>query len=216
MAVAVSHGRMGPKARIAAGGGGLVDNNPVAHKAKVAVRQHVLDTIGEVRVFDAFAGSGEMYSAVWRKASSYTGCDQKLQRDERLMFCCDNRRVLRAIDLAPFNLFDLDAYGFPWEQAVIIAARRRVAPGELVGMVFTEAAGLSFRSNNIPFVVAQLAGIKSQHGAAVGVHKQRHGIFDRTVQGLARRMNCTIEKRWQAVGKTGMETVYCGVVLKGR
>jgi hypothetical protein len=28
-------------------------------------------------VFDAFAGSGEMYSAVWKDAKLCTGCDQK-------------------------------------------------------------------------------------------------------------------------------------------
>jgi hypothetical protein len=29
------------------------------------------------------------------------------------MFCANNRRVIRAIDLAPFSIFDLDSYGSP-------------------------------------------------------------------------------------------------------
>ena len=64
-----------------------------------------------------------MYSAVWKDTALYTGCDQKLQHDGRLMFCADNRRVLRAIDLAPFSIFDLNSYGSPWVQAIIIADR---------------------------------------------------------------------------------------------
>lgn len=90
-----------------------VDNNDQAHAAKVKLRELVIEHIADPHVFDAFGGSGAMYSAVWHKAKHYTGCDQKPQGDDRLMFCCDNRRVLRAIDLKPFNIFDLDAYGFP-------------------------------------------------------------------------------------------------------
>lgn len=122
--------------------GKKTDNNPQAFRAKVAIRRNVLAAIGaDAAVFDAFAGGGEMYSAVWKDAKFYTGCDQKPQRDGRLMFCADNRRVMRAIDLAPFNCFDFDSYGSPWVQAIILADRRRVTAGELVGLVLTEGAG---------------------------------------------------------------------------
>jgi hypothetical protein len=47
------------------------------------------------------------------------------------MFCADNTRVLRAIDLSRFSIFDFDAYGSPWVQAVILADRRRVARGAI-------------------------------------------------------------------------------------
>lgn len=108
------------------------DNNPHAIKAKAELRQRVLDAVGKpAGVFDAFAGSGQMFSAVWHQAEHYVGCDLKWIRDGRLMFAGDNRRVLRAVDLAPFRVVDLDSYGSPWEQAIIVADRRRVAPGEL-------------------------------------------------------------------------------------
>jgi len=70
------------------------------------------------KVFDAFAGEGQMYSSVWNGADRYVGCDLKYRPDGRLMFAADNRRVLRAIDLAEFNIFDLDAYG----SSVMLAA----------------------------------------------------------------------------------------------
>src|SRR5665213_2025334 len=91
------------------------DNNPQARRAKIAIRQNVLTAIGrKAGVFDAFAGSGDMYSAVWKSAGYYVGCDLKPQSDSRLMFCADNTRVLRAIDLSKFSIFDLDSYGSPW------------------------------------------------------------------------------------------------------
>lgn len=165
------------------------------------------------RVFDAFAGSGAMYSAVWRKAEAYTGCDQKLQSDERLMFCCDNRRVMRAIDLAPFNIFDLDAYGFPWEQALIIAARRPIASGELVGFCFTEGGGILYRSNGVPHAVTMLAGVRH---VTAGLGRARSQLFEMTLAGFMRRLGCEPVKRWQAIGKTGQQMIYCGIVLRAK
>lgn len=190
------------------------DNNPQAFRAKVAIRRNVLEAVGRGRgVFDAFAGSGEMYSAVWKDAAAYTGCDQKPQRDGRLMFCADNRRVMRAVELAPFSIFDLDSYGSPWVQAIIIADRRRVAPGELLGLVLTEGAGFAYKSNIVPEAIALLTGLRT---GIVGLSKKQDAVIDKAIAGLARRMSCTVVKRWQAEGRTGAAMRYIGLVLKGK
>jgi hypothetical protein len=190
------------------------DNNPQAFRAKVAIRRSVLDAVGRDKaVFDAFAGFGQMYSAVWKDATGYTGCDMKPQRDSRLMFCADNRRVMRAIDLASFSIFDLDSYGSPWVQAIIIADRRRVAPGELLGLALTEGAGFAYKSNIVPEAIAVLTGLRT---GIVGLSKKQDAVIDKAIAGLARRMSCTVEKRWQAEGRTGASMRYIGLVLKGK
>lgn len=190
------------------------DNNPQAFRAKVAIRQNVLKAVGQsAAVFDAFAGSGEMYSAVWKDARHYTGCDQKPQRDGRLMFCADNRRVMRAIDLAAYSIFDLDSYGSPWVQAIILADRRRVGAGELLGLVLTEGAGFAYKSNIVPEAIAILTGLRT---GIVGLSKKQDAVIDKAIVGLARRMNCTIDRRWQAEGRTGAVMRYIGLVLKGK
>jgi hypothetical protein len=190
------------------------DNNPQAFRAKVAIRQNVLAAIGaDAVVFDAFAGAGEMYSAVWKDAKHYTGCDQKPQRDARLMFCADNRRVMRAIDLAPFNVFDFDSYGSPWVQAIILANRRRVAAGELVGLVLTEGAGFAYKSNIVPEAIAILTGLRT---GIVGLSKKQDAVIDKAIAGLARRMGCEIVKRWLAEGRTGASMRYIGLVMRGK
>lgn len=195
-------------------GPGKTDNNPQAFRAKVAIRHNVLAAIGaDASVFDAFAGAGEMYSAVWKDAAHYTGCDQKPQRDGRLMFCADNRRVMRAIDLAPFSVFDLDSYGSPWVQAIILADRRRVAAGELVGLVLTEGAGFAYKSNIVPEAIALLTGLRT---GIVGLSKKQDAVIDKAIAGLARRMNCEVVKRWQAEGRTGASMRYIGLVMRGQ
>jgi hypothetical protein len=194
-------------------GPGKTDNNPQAYRAKIAIRRKVLEAVADASVFDAFAGSGEMYSAVWKDAKSYTGCDLKPQRDGRLMFAADNRRVMRAVDLAAFNVIDLDSYGSPWEQAIIIADRRRVAAGELLGLILTEGAGFAYKSNIVPQAIAILTGLRT---GIVGLSKKQDAVIDKAIAGLARRMNCSIEKRWQAEGRTGAAMRYIGLVLKGK
>jgi len=190
------------------------DNSPTAFAAKVSIRQRVLDAVGadKANVFDAFAGGGEMHAAVWKSAASYIGCDQKWQRDGRTMFCADNRRVMRSIKLDRFNVFDLDAYGVPWEQAIIIADRRPVKPGEVVGMVLTEGGGLSLRNNIVPMSVRVLGRLKP---GIVGLSKKQDAVINRVIEGLAKRMRCEVVKRWQAEGKTGASMRYIGLVLKG-
>jgi hypothetical protein len=187
-----------------------VDNAKKAVSAKVAIRRNVMAEIGEARVFDAFAGRGEYYKAVWREAANYTGCDVRYFPDERRAYVADNKRVLRAIELSEFNIFDLDAYGSPWEQATIIAARRKLAPGERVGMIFTEGMGLKYRMNGVPLAVTHLIGLKS---GMAGLVWQRDQILAAVVSEIAKRMGGEVVKRWQAKGKTGQEVVYMGVVI---
>jgi hypothetical protein len=189
-----------------------VDNNPAAEAAKVTIREHVLGAVQPAAVFDAFAGSGVMHRNVWHKAAQYCGCDQRHFRDGRLAFVADNRRVLRAIDLRPFNVFDFDAYGSPWEQAIIVADRRPVKPGELVGFTFTDGAGAAFIGNVVPAAVSQLAGLKP---GVVGLLRRRDEVMARTIAGLARRMRCRVARQWQASGRTGAAVRYIAVVLEG-
>lgn len=195
-----------------------VDNNPQAFAAKVDIRRRVLAAIGadQARIFDAFAGTGQMHSAVWKDAASYTGCDLKyvpMRGDQRLMFAADNRRVLRSLDLSAFNLFDLDAYGSPWEQALIVATRRRVSAGERIGFAITEGGGIPYKANIVPAPVAVLARIRP---GIVGLNRKMETVVDRCLAGLASRMRCTIERRWQAKGRTGAEMIYVGVVMRGQ
>ena len=76
-----------------------IKNHRGGKSAKVEIRQNVLDAIGRTaHVFDAYAGSGEMFREVWKHAAGYVGCDTEWCRDGRTLFVCDNRRVMRSIE----------------------------------------------------------------------------------------------------------------------
>lgn len=196
--------------------GTKTDNTPAAHKAKVEIRELVLEAIGceQARVFDAFAGEGMLWRAVWHRAADYIGAELRFLRDDpRPLYCCKNERVLRCIDLQPWNVYDLDAYGAPWEQATIIAARRKVSPGERIGMVLTDGTTLSMLMGTLPTPMAFLAGFKTKR--LPGVIKSRDELLTRCILGMCKRMNCSIVSRWQANSTLGARMNYIGLVLEG-
>lgn len=192
---------------------GKVYNHAAAMPAKVEIRRKVLDAVGaKSRVFDAFAGKGEMFKAVWQFAGGYVGCDKDWHPDERTCFVSDNRRVLRAIDLTGFQVFDLDAFGSPWEQAIIIAARRQVKPDEKLGLILTDGSGLTLKQGTLPNAIVELTGFKPR---MAGLARHQDELIGRALKTLCQRMRCRIEKRWEAVGKTGAGVRYIGLVLVG-
>lgn len=190
------------------------NNHPAAAKAKAELRRLVLEALGEDQadVFDAFAGNGAMYERVWHRARSYTGCDLVWYRDARLAYVADNRRVMRAIDLARFNVFDLDAYGSPWEQVCILVDRRPVAQGERLGLLLTEGTGFNLKLGGMPLALRRLAGLRD---GVAGASRQQDAVIDMAIAGMCRRMGARLVKRWQAQGKTGAAMRYIGLVLEG-
>lgn len=191
-----------------------VNNHPQTEGTKIKLRRLVLDVIGasRARVFDAFAGDGVMFRGVWREAAAYVGCDLNWYRDDRPAFVADNRRLMRAIDLTRYNIFDLDAWGSPWEQALILAARRPVAKGERLGLVITEGSTFTLKMGMFPNALRSLAGLT---GAPVGGGKSHDELTSRAIAGLCRRMSIEPVRRWQAQGKTGALVQYVAMVVEG-
>jgi hypothetical protein len=187
-----------------------------AKSAKIDLRRKVAAAIGgPVHVFDAFAGAGSLYRETWKHlAASYVGCDKKYYADERRVFVADNRRVLRAIDLAPFTLFDLDAYGDPWEQAIIIAARRPIKNGERVGFVVTEA-GLHLKNGVVPHAIRELTGLRHRGTPGAALFQRRAEMHSKIWRELARRMGARVERMWKADARGNVAMVYMGAVLIG-
>lgn len=147
-------------------------NSPGMVEFKAQLRRDVMADLREqgaeeVRVFDAFCGPvGEMFAHAWHEADAYVGCDEDyVFPDLRHRYVGDNRRVMRAIDLSAFNVFDLDAYGSPWEQMVILAARRSWSKGELGAVVLTDSTHAKMNLGGIPKALAFLCGLESTSGA---------------------------------------------------
>lgn len=183
-----------------------------AETTKVELRRKVLDALGApAHVLDTCAGAGAMFDAVWRDAASYTAIDLDWWRDRRRAFVGDARRIMRNIDLQPYNLFDVDPYGSPWEILYVLVRRRTTQPGERLGFVITEGSGLALKVNSHPEALMWFAGLaRTLKG---GGHHQDE-ILNRAIDELVRRLGCTLEKRWQATQKKGSAMRYVGLVMR--
>jgi len=191
-----------------------VNNHAGSRKTKIDLRKIVLGAINDACVLDAFAGSGRMFHDVWAQAKSYTACDTEWYKDGRLAYVCDNRRLLRSIDLQRFNVFDFDAYGSPWEQVLILTARRKVASGERIGIVLTDGSSMNLRLNGMPTALKQISGFSSVVAGAgsTALHAE---IIDRAITRMAKLMNCQIISRHEATGKTAARVKYIALVMQG-
>ncbi len=117
-----------------------VDNMLGCERQKREIRAWVLDQVQPARVFDMFAGEGTLYRKIWHRAADYLGCDERWFADPpgRRMLG-DSYEILRSVDLAPWNVFDIDCYGEPWRALLILAERKRWAPGERGAIVCTNS-----------------------------------------------------------------------------
>lgn len=190
------------------------NNHAAALPAKVDIRERVLEAIGRDRavVLDAYAGEGQLYRRVWSRAADYVGIDTKWYPDERLMYAHDCRRVMRAMDLGRFTVFDFDPWGSPWEPVAILCGRRAAAPGETLGICLTEGSSLKVKMGKLPTGLAQMSGWP--RGNLV-VWTMMGDIVNRALTEMARRLNCRIVTRWQAHGTTASRMMYMGLVLEG-
>lgn len=192
------------------------DNSREALKAKTEIRRAVLDVIGAdaAHVFDAFAGTGVMFREVWHQAASCVGCDETEFdiTDQRVAYVGDNRRIMRCLDLGAFNLFDFDAYGSPWEQVYLMSVRRKIAPGERIGMILTEGQGMKMNMGGMSTALSKVGGVR-QYLPGMGAGQQH--IVDRAVMRTADVMGATIERHWQAISKHSSTVRYIGLVLRG-
>jgi hypothetical protein len=181
-------------------------------QTKVAIRRHVLAAVTPARavVFDAFAGAGEMWRGVWHEAAGYVGCDEHWHNDDRTCFVADNHRVMRAIDLAPFTCFDFDAFGSPWDQLTILAARRPLRPGERIGITLTEGTWLKTRAKDPVRGLREALPAKLVTPIPYSVHDE---LINRALRRLVRRMGGRVVKVWMAIGVTGAKVRYIGVVV---
>lgn len=199
-----------------------VDNTKKSHGAKVELRLRVLEHVTPAHVFDAFCGLGEMYRGAWKNAASYVGCDERPwdPKDERRRFVADNRRVLRAIDLHAFNVFDLDAYGGPWEQLHIIAARRTWKTGERGAVILTDGSTRKTRLGQGSHAMNSLVGAKTLRAFGVSL-KSSASMADAALRAWYARAGVVPKKSWMAQslggdngGSPGMR--YTAVVFEGK
>lgn len=190
--------------------------NRLRFQPRSVSRRNVVNEIKPARVFEAFCGPETMRRQAWHDVRTWVGCDLaewNYQRDTP-RFVADNLRVMRAIDLHAFNVFDLDAYGSPWAQMLILSARRKWGAGERGAVVLTDGSSLKTRMGGVPHAMAQMCGLSQATGLAATA-SSGGALFDLCLSSWLRASGVKAERRWDALGKGLSAMRYCAVVFSG-
>lgn len=194
----------------------MTDNRPSCLGAKLKLRERVLAAVEPAHVLDGFCGLSDAPSArVWATAKSYHGCDQRFEwPDPRRRWVADVHRLLRAIDLSSFNVFDFDAYGSPWTAMSILAARRCWTPGERGAVVITDGSSLKTRMGQMPVGMRHLLGVRNCAPLDSAVERHRDCLA-----AWVRRVGVVVESSWSATSAAGSKgsarMIYSATVFVG-
>jgi hypothetical protein len=168
-------------------GGEKVHNAEPAKKAELRLRLvRELGGPAACTVLETHSGPGVMRRLAYAGVRDWLGVDEDPRSPAAIH--ADNCDVMRAIDLQRFNLFDIDAFGSPWEQLWLVAQRRRIASGERVAFALTsgQQGKLCARAQNV-----QRAGWSLQMVEAIGASEQvafKYFVGDRGADLVARKL----------------------------
>ncbi len=187
---------------------------------KVALRREALEAVGgaeKAAVLDLFGGVGVMYETVWREAARYQGGEKELDKVLKHPGDCFHGQaaaILASIDLQPWNVFDLDAYGSPWDEVTVLSKRRTLAPGERIAVILTDGSVRRALMGRTTTSLALLANVAND---TRGAHMRWAELARVAMIEVARRMGGHLVLMRQAPRKTGADVAmwYGMAVLEG-
>lgn len=183
------------------------DNAPIT--AKRQIRLSILDKIKSPRVCEVFCGAGEMYRSVWHKADDYIGIDRRKFFDERKTICGDAEKAIRIINLNEYNIFDIDAYGSPYNILSYIV-QNRTEKGS-VAFIITDGSAMDLRLGRVGKGLRELSGIKNH------ILKRASNVHDELIIEAIKNIERITGKAHSdfiiAKGKTGAAMRYYAFIL---
>lgn len=184
--------------------------NNAKTSAKKDLRQGVLSQMKIARVLEVFCGAGEMYNSVWNGAESYLGIDKVKFFDKRKTICGDAMKAVSTIDLSEFNVFDIDAYGSPYDVLCVILDRIQGDKPEY-GFCITDGVSMDLRLGNICKGIRQLTGI--EHRVVKNSAIMHDELITAIINTVCNRLNSHVTHFRIANGKTGAAMKYYAFVI---
>ena len=183
---------------------------------KVKIRHHVLEKLGvdNPRILDAFCAKGEMWRDAYGETDNYVGLDLEKFIDKRNTVICDNVRYLRQADLDQFDIFDLDAFGSPFECLAVIAHRIKWSRTKRVGIVLTDGTGVNSKFNAMNREFLGWIGASPHVKARVQMNDRENFIVGGMLKA-AKMCDAFIEDVLVAFkNKGGAEMRYIGYIMR--
>lgn len=180
--------------------------------SKINIRKMVLDKFDKSHVFDAFYGEGAMYDDVWYKADSHVGCDlRKIFTKKTKIHCGNNLKFIKANSMKRFNIFDLDAYGSPYEQMDEIIKKIQHNNIEKTAFCITDGVQMDLRMGRICKGLRVMTEINTSR--VTSIYKEHDNLIKLVILNTARRLNKSVVFSKIAKGVTGSGMRYYAFIL---
>jgi hypothetical protein len=156
----------------------------------------------DLSVLECFCGSGEMFEAVWKDACHYEGIDIKKQDDSRITHQGDCALMLKKLNLEKFNVFDIDAYGSPYECLHIIFEKiKKQEKNRKYHFFITDGIEIDLRMGKIENFFGLLAGLNAKK--LNNAHLLHDCFIKKIIKNLCLNMGAELINSAIAKGKTG-------------
>lgn len=191
--------------------GAKTDNAKIAAKSKL--RENLINVMpGKTSVLEIFCGKGEMYDAVWHKANRYTGIDKRFFSDHRHVLHGDALSVVSQIDCSDYNIFDIDAYGSPYDILLEIVTQLSKKNIDQVGFCITDGVQMDLRMGNVTKAMSELSGLNFKKIG--GAHRMHDQLIIRIIDNIAALLNGYIVDSNIAIGATGSGMRYYTFIVE--
>lgn len=187
-----------------------VKTNNAKTTAKKEIRDGVLDLFERSHVLEVFCGAGDMYKSVWSRADTYKGIDKVKYFDCRDTICGDAMKAVSTIDLTEFNIFDIDAYGSPYEILSCII-NRIDKKHDKYGFVITDGVSMDLRLGRICAGIRVLTGIN--HHIVKNASFMHDELIGDIIKSVCKEIGGDVTHFKIAKGKTGAAMRYYAFVI---
>lgn len=187
-----------------------VKTNNAKTNAKKELRMSVIENIPSPKVLEVFCGDGEMYRAVWKDAEKYTGIDKIKFFDERHTICGDAEKAIRLVGVNDYNIYDIDAYGSPYEILDYIVSKID-QENKKIGFVITDGVNMDLKLGRV------CKGLRRFIGYDFHIAKRANVLHDDfikiVIDKIAEKLKGKIENLLIAQGVTGSSMRYYSFVI---
>lgn len=182
------------------------------NSAKLGIREYLLKYFEYSSVLDCFCGDGFMFDNVWHSADEYTGIDiKKFFTKKRKVICADNLKFLKVESIKKYNIFDIDAYGSPYEQLSIIIKKLENEEPKTVGFSITDGTQIDLRMGRICKGMAEMTELSVNR--IKKAHKLHDDLINIVIKNIQKRLKSTIKYSKIATGRTGAGMRYYGFII---
>lgn len=185
--------------------------NNASADAKATMRDDVMRlVVGDKSVLEVFCGAGGMYNKVWNRADFYTGIDKVKYFDERNTICGDALKAVKKIELNPYNIFDIDSYGSPYE--ILDCILSKINLDRDIAFILTDGSCMDLKMGRISKGLRSILGIKCH------IAKKAHFIHKELIHMVATetcsRLGGTLDCFRIASGVTGSQMQYVSFICR--